>query len=116
MATLLEDSRERFLDMVQNRRIPSDEYNIVFVGDTWIESGDGAGQSAQRELTHPSTTGSTIFLEAMNEAKKYNPLCIIHGGDAVYNGTEEQLTFFKNTVQDPAYAGDIPFFCYNRES
>ncbi|WP_010243005.1 metallophosphoesterase family protein [Acetivibrio cellulolyticus] len=108
MATLLEDSTNLYLDIVQNQKIPSSEYNIVFMGDSWFSPGVGAGQSPQRELANPSTTGSEILHVAMTEAKKYNPLCIIHGGDAVFNGTEEQLTSFKTAVQ--AYAGDTPVF------
>ncbi|MDP4094045.1 MAG: metallophosphoesterase [Bacillota bacterium] len=110
MSTLLEDSTARFLDIVKHRKIPADEYNVVFMGDSWVSKGVGADQNEQRELTNPSTTGSAIFLAAMEEAKKYNPLCIIHGGDAVFNGSKAQLTFFRSTVQNPAYAGDIPIF------
>lgn len=78
--TLYDDSlrllaqREQMLD-------PYD-YNIVFIGDSWV--GDQAH------------TSNDIFESALTEAKLYNPLLVLHGGDTVFSGLQTNFEYFIN--------------------
>lgn len=69
-------------------------YNIVYFGDSWV------GENAN--------TSNAIFKSALEEARKYNPLLILHGGDIVYTGAKENFEFFMDfkNKNEP----DIPLF------
>jgi len=69
-------------------------YNIVFMGDSWV----GAG----------GFTSNEIFQSAIEEAEKYKPLLVIHGGDLVFNGTTDNLNYFINFKNQ--IAPDLPLF------
>lgn len=74
MVTLFERSKE--LLNIQETQVDKSDFSLVFMGDSW--AGDG----------HAS---NSIFIEALKEAKNHNPLCIVHGGDAVWTGSPEQI-------------------------
>ncbi|WP_242875006.1 MULTISPECIES: metallophosphoesterase family protein [Clostridium] len=70
-------------------------YNIVFMGDSWVERN--------------GHTSIEIFKKAMEEAKKYNPLLILHGGDIVFSGSEkDNFQFFIDAKNSDA--PDLPLF------
>lgn len=81
------------LAQMQNELNPQN-YNIVYMGDSWV------GEKGY--------TSNVIFESAMEEALKYNPLLVIHGGDLVFNGEQNNFDFFKNFKNK--IAPDLPFF------
>lgn len=90
--TMFDDS----LQLLEKRKryVSPNDYNIVYFGDSWV--GDNG------------YTSNEIFQSALEAARKYNPLCIIHGGDIVYTGAKENFDFFlalKNKAEP-----DIPLF------
>lgn len=87
---------EESLELLEKRKkyVNPYDYNIVYMGDSWV--GD------------KGYTSNEIFQSAIEEARKYNPLLILHGGDIVYTGSEENFTFFLNFKNE--CEPDIPFF------
>ncbi|MCX8131310.1 MAG: metallophosphoesterase [Clostridia bacterium] len=75
------------------------DYNIVYLGDSWVE---------KINVPHYSYTSNEIFAAALNEAKKFNPLFIMHGGDIVFTGSRELLENF--IVVKNELVPDIPLF------
>jgi DNA repair exonuclease SbcCD nuclease subunit len=90
--TLYEDSL-KLLEKRQKYVNPYD-YNIIYMGDSWV--GD------------KGYTSNGIFQSALEEARKYNPLLILHGGDIVYTGSKENFDFFINFKNQ--YEPDLPLF------
>ncbi|MCE5286876.1 MAG: metallophosphoesterase [Pelosinus sp.] len=90
--TMYEDS----LTLLQKRQkyVNPYDYNIVFFGDSWV--GD------------KGYTSNDIFQSALEAARKYNPLFILHGGDIVHNGAKENFDFFINFKNK--YEPDLPLF------
>jgi hypothetical protein len=90
--TVYEDS----LNLLEKRKkyVNPYDYNIVYLGDSWV--GD------------KGYTSNDIFQSALEEARKYNPLCIMHGGDIVYTGSEENFAYFIDFKNK--YEPDIPLF------
>ncbi len=78
----------------RQKQLDPDNYNIVFMGDSWV--GD------------KSYTSNEIFRSAMEGAKVYNPLLILHGGDLVFNGEKEFLKFFIDPKNN--FVPDLPLF------
>jgi Icc protein len=78
----------------KQKHLNPNNYNLVYMGDSWVGNN--------------GYTSNEIFKDAMEEAKKYNPLFILHGGDLVFNGEKENFNFFINTKND--VAPDLPLF------
>lgn len=88
---------EEQLQLLEERKnyLNPKNYSIVFMGDSWVEKN--------------GHTSIGIFKNAMEEAKKYNPLLILHGGDIVFSGSEkDNFQFFIDTKN--SIAPDLPLF------
>ncbi|WP_234124765.1 metallophosphoesterase family protein [Clostridium hydrogenum] len=88
---------EEQLQLLEERKkyLNPKNYNIVFMGDSWVEQN--------------GHTSIQIFKNAMEEAKKYNPLLILHGGDIVFSGSEkDNFQFFIDTKNSAA--PNLPLF------
>lgn len=55
-----------------------------------------------------SRNGDPVFKKALELARRYKPLFILHGGDYSERGTEEQTRHFRALVEEAV--PDIPFF------
>ncbi|WP_438433694.1 metallophosphoesterase family protein [Gorillibacterium sp. sgz500922] len=105
--TLFETSKARLLAKV--RKLKTNEYTFIGMGDSW--AGDGQSSNA-------------IFASAMStiRALKQEPLFILHNGDAVFTGSEQEfktggtysgvpVKSLLQLIQDPQKGvPDIPFF------
>lgn len=88
---------EEQLQLLEERKndLNPRNYNIVFMGDSWVEKN--------------GHTSIEVFRNAMEEAKKYDPLLILHGGDIVFSGSEkDNFQFFIDTKNSDA--PDVPLF------
>jgi hypothetical protein len=77
---LYEVSKTLLFEKAKKIKNPS-EFSFVYMGDSW--AGDGE-------------TSNAILTETFLEARKHNPLFIMHGGDAVFSGTVEQFQSGRN--------------------
>lgn len=92
---------EQSLALLEKRKsdLNPDDYNIVFLGDSWVE---------KIRSEHYEYTSNDIFQVAMEEAKRENPLLIYYGGDSVFTGSRELLKNFVETKN--SFAPEIPMF------
>ncbi|WP_163855120.1 metallophosphoesterase family protein [Paenibacillus elgii] len=107
MKTLFQTSRARLLANV--KKLKTNEFTFIGMGDSWA----GDGQAAN------SIFG--LALSAIRGLKK-KPLFILHSGDAVFTGTEQEfktggtysgvpVRSLLQLIQDPKNGvPDIPFF------
>jgi hypothetical protein len=71
-------------------------FSFVFMGDSWVGEG---------------YTSEQMFQAALTEAKKQNPLFILHGGDAIFRGATNPETKFPRFLEwVNTYADGIPMF------
>lgn len=84
MTRLFEISESILIEKVKKLKNPS-EFTFVYMGGSW--AGDGE-------------SSNSILIEAFKEAQKHNPLFILHGGDAVFSGTREQILIGRDYVTE----------------
>ncbi|MBI0581075.1 metallophosphoesterase [Neobacillus cucumis] len=72
------------------KRLPSQRFNFIFLGDSWVGNDNRIA----------------IFAAILRDTLKFNPLFILHGGDTVFaGGNESEYQQFLNLIsnQDPHY-------------
>ncbi|MFT9846396.1 metallophosphoesterase family protein [Aneurinibacillus sp. REN35] len=79
----------------------ANSFTFAYFGDSWFDWGETKQEAIIRYQ---------IFLGGLETAARENPLFILLGGDSVFSGTNEQLTYFKETVVSFMNQTKIPVF------
>lgn len=96
MPTLHKDA----FDLLAKKKIPA-KFKFVFFGDSWYDWGTSRADAVRRY---------NIFRACLNKAAAQKPLLILYGGDSVFTGSQDELSFFKETVEAFMKKTQIPFF------
>ncbi|RNB90406.1 hypothetical protein EDM56_07790 [Brevibacillus fluminis] len=107
--TLTDISLKVLNKRMANRKSPNIPF--VFFGDTWFDWGDATKQTLNKGK-RDAIRRFQIFLSCLETSSQLNPkpLFILYGGDAVFSGSVEQLTYFKTTVARFVKNTNIAFF------
>ncbi|OXM87950.1 metallophosphoesterase family protein [Paenibacillus rigui] len=87
-------SKKLLLQKLRSSSFDPNHYRIVYMGDSWAAEGNN--------------TGVAVLNEALNVTGRTKPLYTLHGGDAVFTGSKEQLNFFVKKVKSKIPS--IPLF------
>ncbi|MCZ8521892.1 MULTISPECIES: metallophosphoesterase family protein [Paenibacillus] len=100
--TLYTRSQKLLASRLRRKSFDPDNYKIVYMGDSWAAEGN--------------YTGIGVLNKALDVIRGTKPLYVLHGGDIVFTGSKEQLTYFSNKVKERIPGGPLFVAVGNHES